>query len=160
GQVVVLDGSRAGTLDGIRRVGYDGTVLPLTASDLSHASITTRDIDRGPFPHYLLKELTDAPPSLRQTLRGRHRDRDGDLVRARGATVVAIVNRRNSDLVEKSDGVIYTSDGRDVEMSVPSTKAFYAQVAAGALFALRLAPDAGADPAWVSELLAGLQRLP
>ena len=48
-----------------------------------------------------------------------------------GRTVVAIVNRRNSDLTDKSDGVLYTSDGRDVEMAVPSTKAFYAQVAAG-----------------------------
>jgi glucosamine--fructose-6-phosphate aminotransferase (isomerizing) len=74
--------------------------------------------------------------------------------------VIAIVNRRNSDLVEKADGVIYTSDGRDVEMSVPSTKAFYAQVAAGALLALRLAEDCGVDPVWRSDLLAGLQRLP
>ena len=41
------------------------------------------------------------------------------------------MNRRNSDLVDKADGVLYTSDGRDVEMSVASTKAFYAQVAAG-----------------------------
>ena len=62
-------------------------------------------------------------------------NRTVDLVRARGAAVVAIVNRRNSDLVEKADGVLYTSDGRDVEMSVASTKAFYAQVAAGFLLA-------------------------
>ena len=39
--------------------------------------------------------------------------------------VMAIVNRRGSDLTDKSDGVLYTSDGRDVEMSVASTKAFY-----------------------------------
>ena len=66
-------------------------------------------------------------------------NRTVDLVRARGATVVAIVNRRNSDLVDKSDGVLYTSDGRDVEMSVASTKAFYAQIAAGFLLAVALA---------------------
>ena len=60
-----------------------------------------------------------------------------DLARARGAAVIAIVNRRNSDLVDRSDGVLYTSDGRDVEMSVASTKAFYAQVAAGFLLADR-----------------------
>ena len=58
-------------------------------------------------------------------------NRTVDLARARGAVVVAIVNRRQSDLVDKSDGVLYTSDGRDVEMSVASTKAFYAQLAAG-----------------------------
>ena len=62
-------------------------------------------------------------------------NRTVDLVRARGAVVIAIVNRRQSDLVDKSDGVLYTSDGRDVEMSVASTKAFYAQIAAGFLLA-------------------------
>ena len=65
-------------------------------------------------------------------------NRTVDLVRSRGAVVVAIVNRRQSDLVDKSDGVLYTSDGRDVEMSVASTKAFYAQLAAGLLLALAL----------------------
>ena len=53
-------------------------------------------------------------------------NRTVDLARSRGAVVIAIVNRRQSDLVDKSDGVLYTSDGRDVEMSVASTKAFYA----------------------------------
>jgi glucosamine--fructose-6-phosphate aminotransferase (isomerizing) len=52
---------------------------------------------------------------------------------------VAVVNRRNSDLVAKAHGVLHTSDGRDVEMSVASTKAFYAQVAAGWLLAAGLA---------------------
>ena len=62
-------------------------------------------------------------------------NRTVDLARARGAAVIGIVNRRQSDLTDKADGVLYTSDGRDVEMSVASTKAFYAQVAAGALLA-------------------------
>ena len=57
--------------------------------------------------------------------------------------VVSIVNRRNSDLVDKSDGVLYTSDGRDVEMAVPSTKAFYAQIAAGSLLAVAIADEVG-----------------
>ena len=51
--------------------------------------------------------------------------------------MIAIVNRRNSDLTDKADGVLYTSDGRDVEMSVASTKAFYSQIAAGFLLAVR-----------------------
>ncbi len=70
-------------------------------------------------------------------------NRTVDLARQRGATVIAIVNRRNSDLTDKADGVIYTSDGRDVEMSVASTKAFYAQVAAGALLACAITAAAG-----------------
>jgi glucosamine--fructose-6-phosphate aminotransferase (isomerizing) len=72
------------------------------------------------------------------------------------------VNRRNSDLVEKADGVLYTSDGRDVEMSVASTKAFYAQVAAGFLLATAIAEAAGVailDGAW-AEVLRGLHDLP
>ena len=56
----------------------------------------------------------------------------------------SIVNRRNSDLVDKSDGVLYTSDGRDVEMAVPSTKAFYAQIAAGYLLAIAIAEEVAA----------------
>ena len=70
-------------------------------------------------------------------------NRTVDLARGRGAAVVAIVNRRGSDLTDKADGVLYTSDGRDVEMSVASTKAFYAQCAAGQLLALALARAAG-----------------
>src|SRR6187402_2963542 len=66
-------------------------------------------------------------------------NRTVDLVRSRGAKVIAIVNRRNSDLCDKSDGVLYTSDGRDVEMSVASTKAFYAQIAAGLVLSTAIA---------------------
>ena len=70
-------------------------------------------------------------------------NRTVDLLRGRGAAVISIVNRRNSDLCDKSDGVLYTSDGRDVEMSVASTKAFYAQVAAGVLLACAISEEAG-----------------
>jgi glutamine---fructose-6-phosphate transaminase (isomerizing) len=71
-------------------------------------------------------------------------NRTVDLVRARGASVVAIVNRRNSDLTDRADGVLYTSDGRDVEMSVASTKAFYSQIAACYLLAAAIADVLGA----------------
>jgi glucosamine--fructose-6-phosphate aminotransferase (isomerizing) len=256
GQLVVLDTGGAGTIEGIRRVAYDGTELPVSAGELKHAEITTRDIDRGAFNHYLIKEISEAPASFRKTLRGKiaagddgrlrvalgadtlpaalaDRLRDGsirrvlaigqgtaavagqslaaaltaavgdtlavsalpatelsgfglrddmsdtlvvaisqsgtttdtnrtvDLVRARGAAVVSIVNRRNSDLVDKSDGVLYTSDGRDVEMSVASTKAFYSQVAAGFLLAVAIGQEVGAaEPERSHALLAGLRDLP
>ncbi|MFO7279149.1 MAG: SIS domain-containing protein [Thermoanaerobacterales bacterium] len=253
GQIVVLDGRRAGSLEGIERVAYDGTPLPVAADDLSSAGITTRDIDRGDFPHYLLKEITEAPASFRKTLRGKLVERDGglavvlgpealpddiradlragairrivvvgqgtaavagqslaaaldrfcpdaglrveampatelsgfglrpsmadtlvvaisqsgtttdtnrtvDLVRSRGARVVAIVNRRGSDLTDKADGVLYTSDGRDVEMSVASTKAFYSQIAAGLLLAAAIAEEVGGTVD--QDLLAALRELP
>ena len=258
GQVVVLDRAGAGTLAGIERFGYDGAPQPVAEADLMTAEITTRDIDRSGYPHFLLKELAEAPESFRKTLRGRIVERPGapglldvrlgdalpepvrrglrdgeirrivvvgqgtagvaaqavasamrealgdapvrvdampatelsgfaldddmadvllvpisqsgtttdtnrtvDLVRSRGAAVVGIVNRRNSDLVEKADGVLYTSDGRDVEMAVPSTKAFYSQVAAGFLLAAAVADECGvADPERRSALLAGLADVP
>ncbi|MBF0551195.1 MAG: SIS domain-containing protein [Deltaproteobacteria bacterium] len=68
-------------------------------------------------------------------------NRTVDVARSRGAWIHVIVNRRNSPLVSKSDSCLYTSDGRDVEMSVASTKAFYSQAAAGKLLALLLAQE-------------------
>ncbi|MEY2455809.1 MAG: hypothetical protein QOK06_903, partial [Acidimicrobiaceae bacterium] len=85
-------------------------------------------------------------------------NRTVDVARARGARVVAIVNRRNSDLTDKADGVLYTSDGRDVEMSVASTKALYSQIAAGILLSVAIADIVGGtvDPG----LLPALRELP
>jgi len=65
------------------------------------------------------------------------------MARERGALVLSIVNRRQSDITAKSHGVFYTSDGRDIEMSVASTKAFYAQIVAGHLLALFFAQILG-----------------
>src|SRR6185295_1295307 len=88
-------------------------------------------------------------------------NRTVDLVRARGALVLGIVNRRNSDLTDKADGVLYTSDGRDVEMSVASTKAFYAQVAAGTLLACAISEAAGlGSAARRHQLLSSLREIP
>lgn len=239
---------------------YDGTPIELGDKDKKRAQITTRDIDRGGFDHYLLKEITESPRSVRKTLRGKfvieseqkarflvgddvipravrtlldekklkkvfvlgqgtacvaarsvadflstlvgdkgvevrgmpatelsgfHLDRVDactiviaisqsgtttdtnrtvDLARQRGAHVLCVVNRRNSDLADKSHGVLYTSDGRDVEMSVASTKAFYCQVIGGYLLSLALA-DAGQFVSFENNpdairLLRELQDLP
>ena len=88
-------------------------------------------------------------------------NRTVDLLKARGAAVLAIVNRRSSDLTDKADGVMYTSDGRDIEMSVASTKAFYAQVAAGTLLACAISEAAGSPTEQRRhELLTSLRALP
>ena len=255
GQVFVLDGARAGDLDGVHRIAYDGAVMPLVDGDVVTAQVTTRDIDRGDAPHYLLKEISEAPASFRKTVRGKIIEVDGlrrasvgaralpadirarladgsiskvkvigqgtaavagqsmaavldalsdgqldidpitatelsgfgmrldmrdtlvvavsqsgtttdtnrtvDLVRGRGAAVLGIVNRRNSDLTDKADGVMYTSDGRDVEMSVASTKAFYAQVAAGVLLACAITESANVGSAQRRhDLLTSLRQMP
>ncbi len=66
-------------------------------------------------------------------------NRTVDMVKERGAHTIAIVNRRDSDITFKVDGVMYTSSGRDIEMSVASTKAFYSQIVAGAILSLYIA---------------------
>ncbi len=84
-----------------------------------------------------------------------------DMVRERGAYTLAIVNRRDSDLTFKVDGVIYTSSGRDIEMSVASTKAFYSQIVAGAILGLHIAAITGKrDEHFVSEEIRQILELP
>jgi glucosamine--fructose-6-phosphate aminotransferase (isomerizing) len=264
GQIFVLDQNSAGGLAGIQALYYDGTPIQLSDDDVQHTLITSRDIDRQNFPHYFLKEITEAPASVSKTLQNRWKidpadpdrytvvlpenafperieqalcdDRIGriyfigqgtagiaaqavsdildyylmepslkikamksselsgfqinhldvqdsmadtlviaisqsgtttdtnravDMVRARGALTMAIVNRRDSDLTFKVDGVVYTSSGRDIEMSVASTKAFYSQIVAGALLGLKIAAvKQRRSPAFVTEELKALLALP
>jgi len=84
-----------------------------------------------------------------------------DMVRRLGAKTISIVNRRDSDITFKTDGVLYTSTGRDIEMSVASTKAFYSQIAAGVLLALQIGMNLECLPASrISEDIRQLLRLP
>lgn len=84
-----------------------------------------------------------------------------DMVKERGAKTLAIVNRRDSDLSFKVDGVIYTSSGRDIEMSVASTKAFYSQIVAGAILGLHITNLQGKrDETFISEEIKELISLP
>jgi len=264
GQMFILDQSAAGGLAGIKALFYNGAPVELTEKDIKHAEITTRDIDRGSFPHFFLKEITESAHSVRKTLLGKYRlsrrksrwelsfnlgedilpgkirERllsgtirniivighgtaavagsaiaDGlarflqegqssarikveskraselsgffmendlantliipvtqsgtttDTNRAvamaveRGASVIAIVNRRQSDITHKADGVFYTSDGRDIEMSVASTKAFYSQIVAGHVLGLGIAKLLGSlsDDTIADELLR-LEQIP
>ena len=84
-----------------------------------------------------------------------------DMVRDRGAYTLAIVNRRDSDITFKVDGVMYTSSGRDIEMSVASTKAFYSQIVAGAILSLYIAQLQGRrDDDFVEAEIKQLLELP
>jgi glucosamine--fructose-6-phosphate aminotransferase (isomerizing) len=253
GTVVTLDRAGAGTPAALRC--YTALGRPVATGDISTTQITTRDVARGPYDHYLVKEMREAPSSFRKSLRGRiardgdrHRvtlgesalpdavrrrfvagdieevlfvgqgtaavacqgiatvvrrllhpavsveampaselsawrlrrdmsavcvvavsqsgtttdtNRTVDMVRSRGAAVLCVVNRRDSDLAHKSDGVLYTSDGRDVEMAVASTKAFYSQVATGVLLGLRIARLLGRlAPELEDTLLRALLEVP
>ncbi|MBI4863502.1 MAG: SIS domain-containing protein, partial [Candidatus Riflebacteria bacterium] len=258
GQLFVLDATRPAGLEGIEALALTGETITLTDAEVKRSEITTRDINRAGFEHYLLKEIDESPRSVERTLAGKFRldagarkvdwllgdgtipgrvaealrqgrireimligqgtaaiagdaiactmrsvlgsgtigvlatkaselsgyhmaddlsgtlviavsqsgtttdtNRTVDLVRSRGASVIGIVNRRISDLVYKVDGVLYTSDGRDVEMSVASTKAFYSQVVAGYVIALYLAHTLETMPERaVADALGELARLP
>ncbi|MGA1824723.1 MAG: SIS domain-containing protein, partial [bacterium] len=84
-----------------------------------------------------------------------------DLAKERGAYTIAIVNRRNSDITYKAQGIFYTSDGRDIEMSVASTKAFYSQIVAGCILGLRLAQILETrTEAYIASEVQSLYRLP
>src|ERR1700689_4309984 len=73
----------------------------------------------------------------------------------RGARVIAITNIVGSSLARESDAVIYTRAG--LEVSVASTKAFVAQVAALEVLALRLAQLRGTlPPSEIDGLFQGL----
>ncbi len=253
GQIFILDQNTGGT-KGVNASFYDGTPIELKDDALQEAEITTRDIDRGNYPHYFLKEISESSLSVKRTLRGKYRispdgknsakvafnlgadiipldvrsglkngaikniviighgtaavagksvadaltrylegaslkiwacvaselsgfglrddlsdtlvipitqsgtttdtNRTVAMARERGARVIAIVNRRQSDITAKAHGIFYTSDGRDIEMSVASTKAFYAQIVAGQVLALFFAQllKTKADAAIAAEL--------
>lgn len=239
GQIFILDHDSSGGLAGIKACTYDGAEIILKDSSVQKAEITTRDIDRGDYPHFFLKEISESASSIKKTLRGKYRittrkdssqrvifnlganifpaavkrglkqgkikniivighgtaavagvavadalahyleekninitarlaselsgfllkdnlsdtliipitqsgtttdtNRAVAMARERGAFIISIVNRRQSDITAKSHGVFYTSDGRDIEMSVASTKAFYSQIIAGQVLALFIA---------------------
>jgi len=264
GQIFTLDQTTSGGAGGIKAMYYDGTPLNLEEKDVRHTEITSRDIDRQDFPHYFLKEVSEAPKSIEKTLQNRWKikdddahqymlvldesvvpekitkalkagqirriyfigqgtagvaalacsnilnyylndptcqigalkaselsgfnltGRDGedqmtdtlvfaisqsgtttdtnrtvDMVRERGGHTIAIVNRRDSDITFKADGVMYTSSGRDLEMSVASTKAFYSQIVAAALLGLHIArAQDRRDDDFVSDEIKQLRRLP
>ncbi len=256
GQLFTLSNDKGADLAGIEACFYDGHPIALTEADIQVAEITTRDIDRRGFSHYLIKEILDAPGSIRKTLRGKYRIEGGEvtfnldeevvpqatcdalasgkirriyvvgqgtaavagcaisealniylkgthinvqaktasdlsgfgldddlsdsmviavtqsgtttdtnravaMVAKRGAHVIAIVNRRQSDITTKASGVYYTSDGRDIEMSVASTKAFYSQICAGYVLALYFARLTGSIAgSQIARELNSLEKIP
>jgi glucosamine--fructose-6-phosphate aminotransferase (isomerizing) len=260
GQIFILDSCADDGLNGIRAMCYDGTPITLSREHVRRTDITTRDIDRESYPHFFLKEISESPRSVEQTIQGRvaiatkdgklcaqvllddsvipprldaafrnrrirkiffigqgtagvaasgcavilrdylnHADirvgsfkasefsgfmlqdtlddtlvvaitqsgtttdtnRAVDMARARGAFTLAIVNRRDSDITFKVDGVLYTSTGRDIEMSVASTKAYYSQIVAGAILGLKLAQLTGSlSDGFIRDEIEHLWKLP
>ncbi|WP_421854677.1 SIS domain-containing protein [Oricola sp.] len=135
-----------------RALGHDPRIdIPVIALRSSEMSA---EIDSFDFDHALVIAVSQSGTTT-------DTNRAVDLARERGAFVHAVVNRRNSDLVRKADSVLFTSDGRDVEMSVASTKAFYSQLTAGKLTALFLADALNAmTEVEIAYETSELERLP
>jgi len=110
--------------------GLDIAVESLKSSELSGFMLNDNDEDQ--FADTLLVPISQSGTTA-------DTNRTVDMVKKQGAYSIAIVNRRDSDLSFKVDGVLYTSSGRDIEMSVASTKAFYSQIIAGTLLGLYFA---------------------
>tara|TARA_B100000886_G_scaffold108487_1_gene72543 strand:+ start:5129 stop:9034 length:3906 start_codon:yes stop_codon:yes gene_type:complete len=55
------------------------------------------------------------------------------MAKARGACSLAIANKREGDVTFIVDGTLYIGEGRDIEVAVPSTKTYTAQVILGYL---------------------------
>ncbi|MCF6248265.1 MAG: SIS domain-containing protein, partial [Desulfobacula sp.] len=263
GQIVILDQYSSGGVDGIRSIYYDNSPIKINADQIQSSQITSRDIDRQNYPHYFLKEISEAPGSVEKTLENKFKlskktglfstsiennviptplendfknnrikkvyfigqgtagiaaqgcadllnyylgdldidiramksselsgfrisegqddnsmsntlvvaisqsgtttdtNRTVDMVKACGAKTLAIVNRRDSDLTFKTDGVLYTSSGRDIEMSVASTKAFYSQIAAGTVLGLHISSIIGKrSKEFITEQVNEIMTLP
>ncbi len=163
--------------DTVRRIFFIGQgtagVAALAGADilnyyLSDPTITVRALKSSELSGFNLAEA-DRPRSMSDTLviavsqSGTTTDtnRALDMVRKLGAHTVAIVNRRDSDITFKVDGVFYTSTGRDIEMSVASTKAFYSQVVAAAMLGLYIVGLKGVrNRNFISDEIRQLARLP
>ena len=141
--------------DKIKRIFFIGQgtagVAALTCANilnyyLDNPSIQINALKASEFSGFQLNE-NDDNKSMNDTLvvaisqSGTTTDtnRTVDMANERGAYTLAIVNRRDSDITFKVNGVMYTSSGRDIEMSVASTKAFYSQIVAGAILGLYIA---------------------
>jgi len=118
-------------------IGHTFDIRAMKSSELSGFFIIGDDEAKESMQNHLVIAISQSGTTT-------DTNRTVDMVRARGARTLAIVNRRDSDLTFKTEGVLYTSSGRDIEMSVASTKAFYSQLTAGALLGLHIASITGA----------------
>ncbi len=132
--------------------GYD--IRALKSSELSGFCMNGNDTSATAMANTLVVAISQSGTTT-------DTNRTVDMVRALGARTMAIVNRRDSDLTFKVDGVFYTSSGRDIEMSVASTKAFYAQITAGALLGLHMAAVTNArSMEYITKAIQELQTIP
>ena len=58
------------------------------------------------------------------------------MAKERGASTLAIANKREGDVTYIVDGTLYIGSGRDIEIAVPSTKTYTAQVVLGYILTL------------------------
>ena len=81
------------------------------------------------------------------------------MAKERGAMSLAIANKREGDVTFIVDGTIYIGEGRDIEIAVPSTKTYTAQVILGYILSLYLTSHLVKTPKQTELFLKDLQDL-
>ena len=75
------------------------------------------------------------------------------MAKERGAYTLAILNKRQGDISYLVDTTLYLGNGRDIEIAVPSTKTYTAQVVLGYIVSLYLACNLEAFDKNIVELM-------
>jgi len=61
-----------------------------------------------------------------------------EMAKNRGASVIALLNKRNGDISYMADHTLYLGNGRDIEIAVPSTKTYLCHLILGYIFTLNI----------------------
>ena len=81
------------------------------------------------------------------------------MAKERGACSLAIANKREGDVTFIVDGTSYIGEGRDIEVAVPSTKTYTAQVALGYIVSVYLACNIAESEGDKQRLLQDIKSL-
>jgi len=81
------------------------------------------------------------------------------MAKERGACSLAIANKREGDVTFIVDGTCYIGEGRDIEVAVPSTKTYTAQVSLGYIVSVFLACNIAESESDKQRLLQDIKSL-
>ena len=118
----------------LERAGFKGTVETLSSIELGQFALENDMSDTLIFAVSQSGATKDTNAALREAQK-------------RGAVIIAVVNKRDSETVfiarRSGGGVYYTGTGRDIEIAVASTKAYYAQIGALSVLGMGIAQAMG-----------------
>lgn len=133
----------------LRKAGYTGEVVSEVATDAAKFDVPWDQTDTLIFAISQSGSTADSNEYLKKVVK-------------RGATVVGVINKRDSESVfiarDSGGSVFYTGAGWETEIAVASTKAYYAQIGALAVLGMGMAMEMGVNPQ-DEELVADTKEL-